>query len=117
MNEETRLTPLDTLVWFDGPVLFVATCRNGDRYVCYPITESEKMSEYLCIRVANIDLQGFLAGRVSLLNLIILNRNNLFLDVYTKEGNQPAPIPIPFELLDEDDLPDADFYYKNENIH
>ena len=105
------------LICFEGPLLSHYASSKGDDYLFYWVDRNDRDNRWMVLRVNLASLQKYMAGNVSLLELID-NPNDGYLylvDVdnsisyYNVKLVQPADLP-------EDYLPSADSFYAFEPI-
>ncbi len=105
------------LINFEGPLLSHYISSKGDDYLFYWVDRDDRDNRWLVLRVSLANLQKYMAGILSLLELIgSPNDGYLYLVDVDNDINyhnvklvQPADLP-------EDYLPAADSYYSFEPI-
>ena len=105
------------LICFEGPLLSHYVSSKGDDYLFYWVDRDENDNRWMVLRVSLASLQKYMAGDVSLLELIgSPNDGYLYLVDVDNDINyhnvklvQPADLP-------EDYLPDADSFYTFEPV-
>ena len=105
------------LIYFEGPLLSHYVSSKGDDYLFYWVDRDESDNRWMVLRVSLASLQKYMAGDVSLLELIG-SPNDGYLYLVDVDNNinyhnvklvQPADLP-------EDYLPAADSFYAFEPI-
>ena len=105
------------LIYFEGPLLSHYVSSKGDDYLFYWVDRDESDNRWLVLRVSLASLQKYMAGEVSLLQLISSPNDGYLYQVDVDDAVcyhnvklvQPADLP-------EDYLPAADTYYAFEPI-
>ena len=105
------------LIYFEGPLLSHYVSSKGDDYLFYWVDRDESDNRWLVLRVSLASLQKYMAGEVSLLQLISSPNDGYLYQVDVDDAVcyhnvklvQPADLP-------EDYLPAADSYYAFEPI-
>jgi len=58
------LDHLETLLYYDGPQLFVAADQLGTKYLCALVEETDAASKYLCLPASNSRLESVASGNL-----------------------------------------------------
>jgi len=105
------------LIYFEGPLLSHYVSSRGDDYLFYWVDRDDSDNRWLVLRVSLASLQKYMAGEVSLLQLISSPNDGYLYQVdvddtvcyHNVKLVQPADLP-------EDYLPADDSYYAFEPI-
>lgn len=105
------------LIYFEGPLLSHYVSSKGDDYLFYWVDRDDSDNRWLVLRVSLASLQKYMAGKVSLRQLISSPNDGFLYQVDVDDAVcyhnvklvQPADLP-------EDYLPAADSYYAFEPI-
>ena len=113
----SRFKKIADLICFEGPLLSHYVSSKGDDYLFYWVDSDESDNRWMVLRVNLASLQKYMAGNVSLLELVG-SPNDGYLYLVDVDNNisyhnvklvQPADLP-------EDYLPAADSFYAFEPI-
>ena len=105
------------LIYFDGPLLSHYVSAKGDDYLFYWVDGDEQDNRWLVLRVSLASLQKYVAGDVTLRELIETPNDGYLYSVDVDNDLhyhhvrlvQPSALP-------EDYLPEADSYYAFEPV-
>lgn len=108
VRNETKL-----LICQESFQLYLVDFLDGvESYLCYIITRTPKLTEYLCVFPSKAVMRQFKAGHKSLRTIVSHPDSSLFLDVYRADAKYPStPVPITRDLLSTADYPPDNTYY------
>ncbi len=112
------LSHFETLVYYDGPELFVARDQLDVSYTCRLVEKADDSEKYICIPVSKGRLNDFTSGGIDLLSLIKTSETSEVL-VGTVTGGDLERIPtvsIPEDQVPPAWLPKPGFFAKPKPI-
>lgn len=114
MNKNIR--HIETLIYYDGPELFLATDQIGTNYLCL-LTERKEADNYLCAPISKSRLSEFYSGMIDLRDIYISPETEELFYIETKGITYEKEIPLkPISISDvlEAWLPEVGFKFRKE---
>lgn len=112
------LSHLETLVYYDGPELFVGRDQLGVPYICLMVEKADESEKYICVPTSKGRLNDFVSGNIDLLSTIKTPETGEIFVAIVKNGNFEH---IPLLSLKETEvppewLPEPDFFLKPQPV-
>ncbi|MCK4223830.1 MAG: hypothetical protein KAX39_01535 [candidate division Zixibacteria bacterium] len=102
----------ESLLFYDGPQLFIAVDRLGTKYVCLLVEESEDIDKYLCVAISNSRVESLALGELDLRTIYESpEMDELFVaESKPEEVTRLQATPIAISDVPKDWFPDAGFF-------
>lgn len=112
------LSHFETLVYYDGPELFIAHDQLDVLYVCLLVEKADGPEKLICIPVSKGRLNDFASGKVDLRSIIETpETGEQFVGIVTNGDFQRIPIVhIPANDVPAEWLPESGFFIKPETV-
>lgn len=112
------LTQVETLVYCDGPQLFLAHDQLQLRYLCVLIQRDDDFDRYFCIPISLRRLNDFLSGESDLRTIFkVPETDELFTGKALDGQYEHIEIqPVPLDQIDSDWLPEPGFLLEREHL-
>src|SRR5690242_6748727 len=112
------LNHFETLLFYDGPQLFVAHDQLGVAFICLLIEAADDVEKYLCVPVTKGRLNNFLHGEIDLRTTILESETGEAFIGISKEGNLSdiELVPVVSNEIPEEWLPEEGLYLSLQEV-
>lgn len=109
-----KITHRETLIYYDGPVLFVGEDQINTNYLCLLVEQNKEKDKFFCVPISRGILNNFKLGELDLRNLYISPPTGEVYYLETDEliGEKLLLNPMPAQDIPESWIPAADFFYE-----
>lgn len=104
------LSHVETLLFYDGPELFVGRDQLGTSYVCVLVELNEETDKYLCVPVSPSRLNHLRTGDLDLREMVEHAETGEAFEGRVEKGDLSKIQIRPFPEIPETWLPKAGFY-------
>lgn len=107
------LRHIETLIYYDGPELFVGVDQLGTSYLCLLVDANEKNELFLCTGISRVRLSEFRIGAIDLRRIYEAPESGELLtaNIYDSNCETIELIPIEISQILPQWLPDPGFIY------
>ena len=108
----------ETLVYYDGPELFLASDQADRYYLCLLVECTDAYERFLCAPISSRRLADFYAGNLDLRTIYETpERGGLFYADVNSQTDQAIPLsPIRSQEIPESWLPEAGYFFEKDSI-
>ncbi len=96
-----KISKTRTLLYYDGPVLFVGQDSVNTSYLCLLIKKTEDRDKYLCVAISPTRLNSLIVGDV---DLRVVFENPEVQSYYSLDVADAAPDDLTLVILDQENL-------------
>ena len=112
------LRPINILVYYDGPELFIGADQVGTKYICLLSESTESIERYICSPISQTRLSNFLIGRIDLLEIFKEPETG---EIYSAIITDVSETEVFIEQLNistipTEWLPESGFFFQNESV-
>jgi len=106
----------ETLLYYDGPQLFLARDQVNAQYLCLLVEDTNEFNKFLCVPISFERLDNFYREQIDLRKIYEEPESNELFYAEIKENVQGdyQLVPMSFDRLPKEWLPEPGFIFKKE---
>jgi hypothetical protein len=114
MENNGKIKHRETLVYYDGPQLFLARDQVNAQYLCLLVDDSNEFSKFLCVLISSARLDDFYRKEIDLRKIYENPENGEWFYAEITENIQRdyQLVPVSFDNLPKEWLPESGFILK-----
>ena len=114
LNRTIRHT--ETLIYYDGPQLFLARDQVNAQYLCMLVEDSNEFNKFLCVPISSKRLEKFYWKEIDLRKIYEDPESGelFYAEIAENIQGDYQLVPVSFDSLPKEWLPEPGFIFKRE---